>query len=116
MVKLWLDDIRVPPDESWTWCKTANEAKLILLAGNVEEASLDHDLGACEKCLKGMDAEEWLWRHDMKSIPNCEHYGTGYTLVSWMEENHVWPKTRPKVHSANPVGRRRMEMVIDKWY
>lgn len=94
-----------------------DDAKRLLLTGFVEEASLDHDLGACSKCMEGYeDAEAWLDRHEYRSMPNCEHFGTGYTLLCWMEENHVWPRMKPRVHSANPVGRRRMEMVIEKWY
>lgn len=117
MVKLWLDDMRRPPDDNWAWCKTVDEAKAILMTMRVEEASLDHDLGACATCLGGKDAEEWLMDHNMQSMPNCDHFGTGYTLVCWLEENpQFWPKTKPRVHSANPVGRRRMEVVIDKFY
>jgi len=111
-IYLWLDDIRLPPD-GWTWVKTVDEAIEILISGRVEMASLDHDLGACNKC-NGSTAEAWLEGHDYKSMPHCEHYGTGYTLICWMEENNVWPNQKPIVHSANPVGRQRMQMVIDK--
>jgi hypothetical protein len=45
MTKLWHDDIRRPPDESWRWARTNKDAIRILLEGEVTEASLDHDLG-----------------------------------------------------------------------
>lgn len=48
MVKLWLDDIRVPPDESWRWAKTFEEAQSALATGEVVAASFDNDLGEAE--------------------------------------------------------------------
>lgn len=46
-MKIWLDDVRTPPDNTWTWCKTAYEAigKLISNSDKIEHVSFDHDLG-----------------------------------------------------------------------
>lgn len=44
-MKLWLDDIRPPLDGSWTWAHNYDEAVELLKTGEVEYASLDHDLG-----------------------------------------------------------------------
>lgn len=117
MVKLWLDDVRPAPD-GWVWVKTVQAAILVVLKhrGEIDEMSLDHDLGACPTCLGGKTADEWLMDHDMKSMPNCDHFGTGYTFVCWMEENNMWPDKKPRVHSANPAGRRRMELAIERHY
>jgi len=107
-IKLWLDDVR-PAPAGWTQAWTAQEAQRLLLTHDVEEASLDHDLGACEACLAA-------WDYQQDSMPHCDHVGTGYTLVCWMEETGLWPQTPPAVHSANPVGRARMQQVIAlKW-
>lgn len=114
-MKLWLDDIR-PAPEGWFWVKTDGEAREMLLTGEVVEASLDHDLGACPKCLDGMTSDEWLMLHAYRSMPNCEHFGTGYTLVCWMEETGFWPSKYCRVHSANPVGRAKMMMAIERHY
>lgn len=89
-MKLWLDDIRLPPP-GWLWVKTAPKAILALKEMNFDEVSLDHDLGE--------DSEA----------------GCGYDVVLYLEEqaalgNHV-PSTI-SVHSANPVGRNRMEQGI----
>ena len=110
---LWLDDIRTAPI-GWVHVKTVEQAKEALLTGNVELASLDHDLGACLDCLQGRGPEQWLADSAFANMPNCEHFGTGYTLVCWMEETGIWPEHKPTVHSANPVGRIRMQSVIDK--
>lgn len=62
-------------------------------SGRVTEMSLDHDLGL-------IDGDR-------------EH--TGYDVLTWLEERVAIAGFRPPtihVHSANPVGRRRMEMAI----
>jgi hypothetical protein len=114
---LWLDDLRPAPD-GWTHVKTVAEAKVLLQDG-VERASLDHDLGACDSCMRvhGMaDAESWLAAHDFKEMPNCPHVGTGYSLCLWMAETGYWPETPPLVHSANPAGAERMRAVIARYF
>jgi hypothetical protein len=94
-LKLWLDDERKPPDGTWRWAKTVDDAKLCIIwateFGTFTEASLDHDLG------QGYDKD-------------------GLALVDWMVEYHFWPITKPRVHSMNPVGRQRMQMTIDRYY
>ncbi|MCZ4653834.1 hypothetical protein O4157_20745 [Gordonia amicalis] len=43
-MKLWVDDLRTPPD-GWAWAKTSAEAIGMLTDHAVTEPSLDHDLG-----------------------------------------------------------------------
>jgi hypothetical protein len=107
-VNLYLDDYR-PCPIGWALAKTVEEAMALLRTGEVERASLDHDLGACESCLA-----EWRKGERVMEVPNCEHFGTGYTLVCWMERENIWPKRKPTVHSMNPVGRVKMQKVIDR--
>src|SRR5512146_2792662 len=105
-IYLWLDDVRDPVAllglVGFTWGKTAQEAIDLLKTGRVEFASLDHDLGACPTCLAGRTEDEWLAEHNYQAMPNCDHWGTGYTVVCWMEANDVWPPDGVQVHSANP--------------
>jgi hypothetical protein len=118
-VNLWLDDIRDPADfgcDGFNWVKTVGEAKVLLLTGQVEQASLDHDLGACDECMGGKTIEEWLVETDFTAMPNCTHVGSGYDLCLWMAETGTWPKEKPFVHSANPVGRVRMRGVIERYF
>lgn len=115
-MNLWLDDIR-PAPQGWTWAKTVEQAKEYLQSRTVVNASLDHDLGICASCkaASGLSTpEEWLEAHGYQSMPHCEHAGTGYTLVCWMEETGNWPSEKPKVHSANPAGRLKMQQAIEK--
>jgi NAD+-processing family protein with receiver domain len=43
-VRVWLDDERAAP-EGWAHVRTPEEAIELLRGGDVEEISLDHDLG-----------------------------------------------------------------------
>jgi NAD+-processing family protein with receiver domain len=115
LIYLWLDDDR-PAPEGWIGVTTIVDAKLHLETGRVDRASLDHDLGACETCMDGMDVDEWLEAHHFRTMPHCKHVGTGYDLCVWMAQTGYWPKEKPTVHSANRVGRRRMNGVIAKYF
>lgn len=114
-MNLWLDDYR-PAPEGWTHVYNIDAAKAHLLDGQVEYASLDHDLGACGTCMRGLSVDQWMEEHAFESMPNCEHFGTGYDLCLWMAEKGIWPKNKPLVHSANPVGRDRMRGVIERYF
>jgi hypothetical protein len=92
-VKLWLDDVRLPP-KGWTWAKTVDEAVALFGTTEVTDASLDHDLGT--------DAEG-------NELPE------GRTLVYWMAENDRWPSNSIAVHSANPVGVDYMLGMIERY-
>src|ERR1700761_4789354 len=84
-MRVYLDDERVTPD-GWIRVYWPEEAIALLETGQVEEISLDHDLGD--------DAR-----------------GTGYDVVLWIEEavalrSFVPPKIA--VHSANSPARAKM--------
>jgi hypothetical protein len=88
-MKVYLDDERKTP-LGWQRIYWPSEAIPLLESGDVEEISLDHDLGD--------DAR-----------------GTGYDVVLWIEEavatrGFVPPKIT--VHSANSSARAKMELGI----
>lgn len=105
-MNLYLDDVRNPQTDGWTIVRTVDAAKALLITGDVECATLDHDLGACASCSE--DA--------MDPLVICSHMQTGYDLVKWMAETGHWPQRKPLVHSANPVGRRNMEATIERYF
>ena len=82
-MRLYLDDMRRPP-VGWLLVKTAHAAIDVLKTVDVEELSLDHDLGE-------------------------EH--TGYDVAKWIVENNVWP-ARIILHTMNPVGRQNMWQLL----
>lgn len=84
-LRLWLDDERTAPP-GWVHARTGDEAKLVLLTGQVVHASFDHDLGASE---------------------------SSYDVLNWLEGRctmgeGIAPATI-RVHTANPPGRTRMK-------
>jgi hypothetical protein len=93
-MKIWLDDERLPPDVTWTHVKTPEAAIRLLATKQVEELSLDHDLGL------GGPPER-----------------TGYDVLLWLEREvearHVKPPAHITIHSANLGARRRMELAAD---
>jgi hypothetical protein len=88
-LKVYLDDTRPTPN-GWRRVYWPDEAIALLQSGQVEEISLDHDLGD--------DAR-----------------GTGYDVLLWIEEAVVTEGFRPpkvKIHTDNPAARMRMEAAV----
>jgi len=114
-MKIWLDDLRPAPNDSWTYTKDYEETiqllKQLMLEGQeIEVASLDHDLGGqaynyCANCrTKDLTYEEW---HAL-FVHGCEHGPkVGRCVVEWMERHNFWPK-RIIIHSHNTEGAQRM--------
>ena len=93
-MRVYLDDTREAP-AGWVRTHTPEEVIKLLKSGGVEKLSLDHDLGLRS------DAGE----------------RTGYDVLRWLEEavaTGSWTFALPeiRIHSANPVGWRRMEQAI----
>lgn len=97
-MKLWHDDIRRPPDDSWHWARTNQEAMRFLQLWVVTEISLDHDLG--------------LHNHD-PDVPDADmqmgwdEENDGYDLVKWMVAADLVPR-KVTIHSHNPDGAKNM--------
>lgn len=93
-MKLYLDDVR-PAPPGWIPVRNAADFQAVMRSHEWDEVSLDHDLGVASTL----------------GLPTTEV--TGYDLVRWMfREGHL-PKTKPIVHSANPVGAKRMRDYIE---
>lgn len=90
-MKLWLDDIRPMPTDYDAHVTTAMEAIFYLKTNKISHISLDHDLG------------------------DDNHFGTGCDVANWIEEsayNGTLKKLTWYIHSANPVGRKRIEQAL----
>jgi hypothetical protein len=91
MIKIWVDDIRYPP-EGWLWCPDSASAIGLLETAKrigivIEEMSLDHDLGGDD---------------------------TSRPIVLWCCENDWWP-VEVRCHSSNPPGREWIEKMIERY-
>jgi hypothetical protein len=88
-MRVYLDDEREAPD-GWIRVRWPAEAIALLVTGNVEIISLDHDLGD-------------------------DVHGTGCDVILWIEEavaSRGFKSPEIRVHSANPAARLRMEAGI----
>jgi len=92
-MKLYLDDERSAPDDSWTLVRTFQECVRVLRRDwyEITEISLDHDLG--------------------------DERRNGYDVLSYIEDDvydsdliHV-PKIH--IHTANPPARKRMLQAVE---
>lgn len=107
-VRLYLDDVRKCP-VGWTLARSVAEAIDVMKQWTVVEASLDHDLGACDEC---------LLREEVAALAAngaflCPHIPNGMEFVRWMKRTGVWPQNKPTVHSANGGEAPRMREQID---
>lgn len=93
-VKIFIDDVRHAPDETWVVAKTPDEAidKINDNKGNIEAISFDHDLGEDE---------------NGKSLTTRE-------IILWMIKENI-KSEQYFVHSSNPVGREWLEGMIERY-
>lgn len=99
--KLYLDDIRELPDNSYILVRSYEEAiKFVNTYGIPSFISFDHDLGVDE---------------------NKNLLPTGYDFAKWlvemdMDKKYFFPKDfNFKVHSANPVGKVNIEAYLNNY-
>ena len=103
--KIYLDDVRVPIENDWIVCRDYYEfMERIGEIGieNIEEISLDHDLGE-----SAMD--EYYRNVATNNILNYNNIDekTGYDCAKWLVElsmDSCIPLPLIYVHSANPIG------------
>ena len=100
-MKLYLDDVRDLPDESFLLARSYEEAVLFVKDNGIPPfISFDHDLGVDEneKLLPtGFDFAKWLVEMDMDNIYK-------------FPENFSF-----NVHSANPVGKANIEGYLNNY-
>lgn len=93
-MKLWVDDVRFPPDKDWIVCPEVILANHLIKSGVVDEISLDHDLGLQPSKI------QYTGYYVLKMIEECLADGTIVKV----------PKIT--IHTANPVGRKNMELAL----
>lgn len=104
-MKLFIDDIRNAPDESWSVARTVDSAISFIaqFGGDIEEISLDHDIshqvgmGELSRpfpCVETFTAVARYMR---------EYYGSA-------DRNIPIPKIT--IHSSNPMGAKNMQFIL----
>ena len=122
MVKLWIDDVRLPPP-GYVWCKSVNQAKKFILD---TEACIDRCMARGARCFqernyigrthayraaKSIDIEVIDIDHD---AGDYAYDGGDYIkLLDWLEV--TGRKHYPiHIHSMNPVGVQNMRTIIKR--
>jgi len=82
-IRIWLDDLREPTYDGWTWIKDSATAIEFLSAlkennSQYEIISFDHDLGGDD---------------------------TSRSVMNWIIENEFFPTHEVFIHTANPIGK-----------
>lgn len=90
MLKLFVDDMRVPLEDGWTLVDTVSQAQELIMQADEFVISLDHDLGEQE-------GEEPTTR----------------PLILWCVE-HGYTPVAAAVHSSNPVGAAWLEAALQR--
>lgn len=88
-MKLWVDDLREAPDDSWVEARKVQSAISMLAHFPMEEISLDHDI-------ENRPSDETF-------MPVAHYIGEKY-------HSHTPPKIT--IHSINPVGAAEMQKVL----
>ena len=90
-MRVWLDDVREMPEGFDYWARTAHAVVSLLLHGHdVTYISFDHDLGQ-EKT----------------------GYSVATTIESMIQGGFLTKMIEYDVHSANPVGRKRIIQAME---
>lgn len=98
--KLFLDDLRIPPDDTWEVVRNYQEfIYWIETNGLPGIISFDHDLGEDKS---GFDGIKWL----------CEFILNENEKRNQSKESELEKQDLPqiRVHSANPVGKENIEL------
>lgn len=95
-MKIWLDDLRSMPEDYTIHVFSVNQAKRI-----IEEAEING------KSIDVIDCD-----HDLGDFYNDG--GDGIKLLDWLLERGTFYPI--KLHTANPVGRKNMQRLLDRFW
>lgn len=110
LIKLWHDDIREPPDDTWLWARDNADAMVVLGSEiNVDILSMDHDLGGSIIPLDQLRAMEL--DPDYMKFDGDE---TGVELAEFIGRHDLFPE-QIIIHSMNPVGAGNILAAFQKW-
>jgi Cyclic-phosphate processing Receiver domain len=105
-MKLWIDDIRTPPDESWVWAKSSAEALAIIRKEMPEQIHWDFDLGGTdtvrpvlryieEMAIRGLAAPPMTFVHSQNPV------GRDEIAASMMQAFRYWRRVLRRRHEAS---------------
>lgn len=105
-MKLWIDDIRNAPDDSWLVARTIGAAIRAIARTDFDEISLDHDISH----QVGMGARS-------RPYP-CEETFQSVAYFIGMKANTNLGTLPPKkitLHTSNPIGAQEMKKILEEY-
>lgn len=115
-MRVFLDDVRETPEGFTHRAFNADEAITLLITGEVEFISLDHDLGDnCQICVNRDEDGFFNGVTCIQAVCTCPCHMTGYDVACCIEE--MVQAGRIKMpgwacHSANPSGKKKIEAAM----
>lgn len=115
-LRIFVDDIRTPemiyPGESgWVLCRTITEAIRLLATTEISAISLDHDI-QCGATLG--DNGLWSGGHTSPETYEPIAWYLDMMLNAYEMDECSSPIKKITLHSANPVGRKKMREILDE--
>lgn len=102
-MKLWIDDIRTPPDDSWHICRDVSSAirALDMFSAQVTDINLDHDISH-QVVVNGMS----------RPYPCTETFEVVARYIKKMKE--LVPEWSPaiQIHTSNYIGAKNMTDIL----
>lgn len=104
-MKLFIDDIRTPPDDTWHICRDVSSAirALDMFYPTIEEINLDHDISH-QVVVNGMS----------RPYPCSETFEAVARYIALMKSCHPGWNPNIKIHTSNYVGAKNMSDILDK--
>ena len=102
-MKLYIDDIRYGPDNTWTVARTVNEAIRAIDRFEFDEISIDHDI-----------SHQVVVGKLSRPYPCNETFGA---VAYFIGQKYFGVEKLPKItlHSSNPIGAKEMEDVLNQY-
>ena len=100
-MKLWIDDMRQPPSDDWTWVKTTNQA-----------------IAAIRQYERNMNDDTIMINLDHDAGDFVNDGGDYIQILNWLEKNKIVDTGYFfHIHSMNPVGIQNMRAIIryNRW-
>lgn len=103
-MKLFIDDIRTPPDDSWHICRSVSAAiRAIDMFGQaVTDIQLDHDIS--HQVVIGKMSRPYPCEETFEAV--ARHIALYGLHVEW--------QPNIKIHTSNPVGAENMKKILEE--
>jgi len=110
-MRLWVDDERPAPDDTWTWAKTADHAYEVWQNNELAEMSLDHDLGDGGDTRKLATSILGLAQAGQRRPPrwfvhSANPVGVEYLTSTLERADHYWRRHMTQIHLAMSYGQK----------